>query len=207
MSDDQIPNDQVLTDSTGRPISQAVHDELLAAAMRIRPAASARLVWERLFSEKDRQKLGNDFQSCWRQFGTEGMWMKIWDVSAESAVIDIAEGLDLMSSGSARYLRRALNLDHSSQESDSVKPVWNPDRQELRLGNRLVRRVRVMKVPSKIQRILDAFQAKNWPNRIENPLRLGQQELHQTLSSLNDGLKEIRFRASEGATSIFWERI
>ena len=63
-----------------------------------------------------------------------------------------------------------------------------------------------MKQPSNIQRIVDAFQASQWSNRVDNPLPHGQQQLHEALRSLNHDLKTIYFRSQEGGLAVIWER-
>ena len=71
----------------------------------------------------------------------------------------------------------------------------------------MIRPVRVLRNPSNIQHVLDSFESAGWPSRIDNPLGLGQEQLHQTLRSLNRGLKAIRFHAQEGAEAVVWQRV
>lgn len=207
MSDDSGSREDVVTDSQGRPISKAVAHELQTAAARIRLAVVARRVWELLISEDERQRLGADFEACWRRFGTAGMWMEARGVSFEQAVIEVAEGANLMDAGTAAGLRLQFDMEDATPVHAENQPSWNPDRGELKLGDRVIRCVRVLQTPSNIQQILDAFQNQGWPSRIDNPLGLGQQQLHQSLRSLNHGLAMIRFHSQEGAQSIVWRRI
>ena len=207
MSEIKSPPEASLTDSRGRSISQEVADELQKTAARTQPFESARRVWDRLLSEEDRQQLGNNLEDCWRRIGTIGMWTETYEVSLETAVIEIGEGLDLISFQTGAWLRRELELDQPIQAARTNMPQWDSDRGELRLGNRVIRHIRVMKKPSNIQRIVEDFQADDWPVRIDNPLTHGQEELHQALRSLNDSLQLIRFGAREGARSINWRRV
>ncbi len=206
MSDDSGSREDVVTDTRGRPISKTVANELQTAAVRIRPAVVARRVWERLFSEEERQRLGADFEACWRRFGTAGMWMEARGVSFKQAVIEIAEGANLMDAGTAAGLRLQFDMEDATPVHAENQPSWNPDRGELKLGDCVIRSVRVLQIPSNIQQILDAFQTQGWPSRIDNPSGLSEQ-LHQTLRSLNRGLKRIRFHSQEGAQSIVWKRV
>jgi hypothetical protein len=208
VASDSTSSDNVLTDSQGRALSQSVANELQTAVLRIGSPVVARRVWERLFGEEDRQRLGGDLEACWRRLRTVGMWMEARNVTFEQAVIDIAEGVNLMDPGTARWLRRELRLEGGAAVAPPVgHPSWNPETGELRLGSQVIRRVRVLRNPSNIQQILEEFQSTGWPSRIDNPLSLGQQQLHDTLRSLNSGLEAIRFHAQEGGDAVVWEQV
>ena len=207
VSDSSGPSEKRITDSRGRPMSQPVIAELRTAALRIRPAAVAQRVWERVFVERDRRQLGGCLQECWPRLGTLRMWMRVRGGSIEQALIDVAESVNLMDARTATWLRRELDLDNPTSDAAQDQPNWNPDRGELRFSGGVIRRLRVLSNPTNIQRILDEFQATGWPNRIDNPLTRGEEQLHQTLRSLNRGLERIRFRAQEGAQAVVWERV
>ena len=207
MPSDSRSDGNATTDSRGRPMSHAVATELQTANSRIGAPVVALRVWERLFAEEERRQLGGDIEVCWRQFGTSGMWMEAYDVSREQAVIDVAEGLNLMDAGTARWLRRELELENSAAVPTDDQPSWNLETGKFQMGNRVIRCFRVLRNPSNIQQILDEFQLAEWANRIDNPLSLGQQQLHETLRYLNSVLSEIRFRAQEGGEAIVWERV
>lgn len=207
MGSDSAENRDAVTDSAGRPISQAVVDELRTAALRIRSNVVAFRVWERVFTEEDRQKLGGDIEQCWPRLGTAGMWREARGGSLEQAVIDVANAVNLLDDNTANWLRRELDMVDGPTDAVEVRPVWDAERGELHWGNDVIRRVRVLRSPTNIQQILDAFQAAGWPNRIDNPLSFGQEPLHQTLRSLNRGLETIRFHGQEGAEAITWKRI
>jgi hypothetical protein len=207
MSDDSSPKETTVTDSRGHHISQTVAAELQTAVLRLRPGAVGARVWERILTEQERQDLGGGFEACRKELGTVRMYMEARGACLEQAVIDIAERLNLMDAGTATWLRRELDLSDATPVSAKDRPTWNPSAGELRLDGRLIRRIRVLRRPSNIQQIVDRFEAAGWPRRIKSPLKLGQQQLHQTLRYLNRSLKKIRFRAQEGAQAIIWERI
>ena len=207
MSYDSAANDDAIRDSQGRPLPRSVVDELRTASMRIRPAVVAARVWERLFTEDDRQRLGGDIQECWPLLGTARMWREARGGSIEQAIIGVAEGVNLMDAATARWLRRELGEEEGSTTAEDEHPTWNVDRGELRFGGQLIRRLRVLQRPTNIQQILDEFEAAEWPSRIDNPLSLGQEQLHQALRSLNRGLDLIRFHGQEGAQAGTWTRI
>ncbi len=88
-------------------------------------------------------------------------------------------------------------------------PTWDRDRQELRLGNILVKQ---FKVPAANQeRILAAFQEEGWPVRILDPLppQMDQdpkRRLHDTINSLNRNQKNplVRFSGDGSGQGVRW---
>jgi|SRR5579884_3626471 len=90
------------------PLSPRAEEELDMNFHRIRAAASAARLWERVLSETDRRQLGGNLEVAWRTLGTAGMWMKLRGVSLPRAVVDVAWELDLMSDRMRRWLLREL---------------------------------------------------------------------------------------------------
>ena len=201
--DSPTPNSEP-TDSQGRPIAPDVAHELQTAYLRIKPAAMALRMWRRLLSEGDRELLGGDVEEAYQRHGTVGMWMEAWDVSFERATIEVARGLNLMSEETAGWLLQELGEEDTT--APPSHPVWHPDRGELRLGNRLIRSVRMTRNPTNVRLIIEAFEAAGWPARIENPLSYGEDELYETLRNLNRDLKLIQFRAQEDGEAVVWVR-
>ena len=111
-------------------------------------------------------------------------------------------------------MKLASMIDPEAYEKGSLLPqaecpVWDSDHGELWWGGQLIRRVRVMKHPSSIQWILDAFQAAGWPSRIDDSIAQGKQadHLRQIVLSLNEGLKKLRFHVQESGQAITWTRV
>lgn len=90
------------------------------------------------------------------------------------------------------------------------KPLWDYQRQELRLGDAIVKQ---FKVPAANQeRILAAFEEEGWPVRIDDPLPPNSEQnpkrrLHDTINSLNRNQKQnlIRFTGDGSGQGIRWE--
>lgn len=177
---------------------------LETAYLRINGIPTARILWERL-SEPERRQLGGDFKKCYVRLRILGMWMALHDVSQPRAIADVALELGFLDDPTYRWLLREMG-EAADEKATLDRPHWQGSTGTLRWGRQVIRRIRVLKHPSNIQVILDAFQATGWSPRIKNPLSLGQQQLHQTLRSLNRELKGIRFHAQQGAKSIFWEK-
>lgn len=93
-----------------------------------------------------------------------------------------------------------------------LKPRWDRDRQELRLGDELVKQ---FKVPAANQeRILAAFEEEGWPVCIDDPLpRHPEQDpkrrLHDTINSLNRNQKKflIRFLGNGTGQGVRWQLV
>jgi hypothetical protein len=181
-----------------------VVEELETQYLRLKAAASAARVWERVLSEQDRQSLGGDLNTCWRQLSTVGMWMKLRGVSQPRAIAELAHKLGFIDQTSYQWLLREIGEKQDPQHPRDL-PSWDESSGNLLWQTKVIRRIRVLASPSNIHIILDAFQRAKWKSKIKNPLRLGQQQLHQALRSLNQGLKKIRFHAQEGGKAITWE--
>jgi hypothetical protein len=95
---------------------------------------------------------------------------------------------------------------------ECVTPKWDRDRQELRVGARVVKRFRV---PAASQEaILAAFEEESWPPRIDDPLpprsdQSPKRRLQETIKSLNRNQRHslIRFSGDGNAQGVLWELI
>jgi|WetSurMetagenome_2_1015567.scaffolds.fasta_scaffold242762_2 hypothetical protein len=96
----------------------------------------------------------------------------------------------------------------SIQVSDT--PLWDPQRRELRVGDRIVKQFRV---PSPSQEaILAAFSEEGWPPAIDDPLppqpeQEPKRRLRNTIESLNSNQKNslLHFRGDGSGQRILWE--
>lgn len=104
-------------------------------------------------------------------------------------------------------------MPHQEGRSDNgssveQRPSWNKKTFRLYYQGRLARNVRGEAARNVIQ-VLDAFEKQGWPDSIDNPLLSPGDNLalHQTIKSLNKGLKGIRFRANGLGTGIIWDPV
>jgi hypothetical protein len=196
-------------DSNGRTISPEIASELQRFHNILNTRGMATRVWQKLLNEEQRQQLGGDLSKAYMSKPTIPMWMELQNVSIEQAVVELAFELDFLTY--AKYLRLCRELDLSPTGANAFpldKPVWSPETGELTLNGKTIRRVSVRKTMSKIQMVLDAFQNASWVNPIENPL-LGQdqQDLHQVVRRMHEGLTEIRFSSQAGGEEVVWKRL
>jgi hypothetical protein len=91
-----------------------------------------------------------------------------------------------------------------------LKPRWDRDRQELRVGDILVKQ---FKVPAANQeRVLAAFEEEGWPVHIDDPLPPApdqdpKRRLHDTINSLNRNQKRrlVRFVGDGTGQGVRWQ--
>ena len=89
-------------------------------------------------------------------------------------------------------------------------PYWDRDRQELRLGDVVVKQFKVPAVNQ--ERILAAFQEEGWPVHIDDPLppqpeQDSKRRLHDTINSLNRSQRNplIRFFGDGSGQGVRWK--
>ncbi len=92
----------------------------------------------------------------------------------------------------------------------SLKPVWDRDRQQLRVGKKIVKQYKVPAANQEV--ILAAFQEEHWPPRIDDPLpphpdQDPKRRLHDTINSLNRNQKQslLKFLGDGSGQGIRWE--
>src|ERR1700722_14605728 len=102
--------------------------------------------------------------------------------------------MELIGETTRNRLLRALGPDRSAAKGRS-QPEWNRDTRELRYRGKVIRRISATTRAPRIIAILDAFQAKGWPSRVDDPLPGGHDSvrLHGAIRGLNKGLQMIRF--------------
>ncbi len=91
-----------------------------------------------------------------------------------------------------------------------LSPSWDRNRQELKVGNTVVKRFRV---PAANQEsILAAFEEEHWPPRIDDPLpphpeQSPKRRLQETIKSLNRNQRTsmIRFLGDGSGQGVLWE--
>lgn len=183
-----------------------VQRALEQAYRRVLLVESKQLFWERVLSNAERARLGHPDAAFKKFGGVVGVWRELYGGSQPRAIIDAAVRLKHLDPEDRTWLLEAVGESPDQpQLAQTPRPHWDRGNGRLTFQKKLVRRrVRITSV-SKIDRILDAFQAKDWPESIVSPLTCGQQEAHDSVRSLNKGLRKIRFHVSDSGKSIYWE--
>ncbi|MGE0761586.1 MAG: hypothetical protein AB7O38_31530 [Pirellulaceae bacterium] len=100
----------------------------------------------------------------------------------------------------------------SSPEPPPGTPRWDADYHQLRVGSQIVKE---FKLPAADQvRVLAAFEEERWPERISNPLPVGQDtaakaRLEQTILGLNRNQRSrlVEFFPDESGRGVTWRLI
>ena len=93
----------------------------------------------------------------------------------------------------------------------TLKPIWNPARRELWLGDFLIKRYRQR--PGNQERILAVFQEEGWPEKVDDPLPFvrgidAKKRLRDTVRTLNAShvTKNIlRFEMDGTGQGVLWQ--
>jgi hypothetical protein len=188
-----------------KDVPERVREELGAQYLRIKPLAAAERMWERLLTPRERKQLGDDLVGAFEVLGTVGIWEKVRGGSPARAVIEVAYGIGFLDQTSRDWLIREIGERGTRSSQTSDRPTWDRTNGELRFRGEVIRKVRMLKNPSNIQHIIDAFERSKWKPQIETPPAFDQQRLHQTLFFLNEHVTRIRFHSTNGAKLITWE--
>jgi hypothetical protein len=108
-----------------------------------------------------------------------------------------------------RVISRVFTKNVHDSSLAKVRPQWDRDRQQLRLGSTVIKE---FKVPAASQEmVLEAFEEKDWPPRIDDPLPPHRnvpqkRRLQETIRSLNRNQKQplIRFLGDGSAKGVLW---
>jgi len=108
-----------------------------------------------------------------------------------------------------RHVRNGRRVRHGLTRSELVRPIWDIERRQLRLGTDLIKQ---FKLPSANQEtVLTAFEEDGWPPRIDDPLPPkanlpSKQRLHDTIKSLNRNQQHrlLRFSGDGSGEGVCW---
>lgn len=184
-------------------LSSQVREELENQLLRVKPFAIARLVWEREFTTRERQKLGGDLEQAFRQFrSTPGMWMHVRKVPLARAILDIAILVGTIDKLTFDWLMREIG----ERATDPEKPSWNENSLQLLFKGEIVRRVVRRNAAKNILCIVRAFEEAGWPDCIDDPLsHHDPQDLHASIQSLNKGMRMLRFHTDGSGRRVCWQ--
>ena len=93
-----------------------LQEQLRTYTLRVKMRVSAKLLWDKVLSDRERRLLGGDFSSSFEKIGTVGMWKELRGVSEEKAILDIALNLNLMDPPTFRWLSRELGEHEDPEE-------------------------------------------------------------------------------------------
>lgn len=195
------PNLNAEEEQVFKQLSPKAIEKLEEAFHRTSPFASCREIWDTLLDEDEHIRLGNDVSKAWQTRSTLGIWMHLKGYSNRfAALTNLADEFGVLQPKDAKLLERETSLGNGSAPN-ADRPTWDRSCGKLVFQGEVVREVRVTQRRSNIQKILDAFHNASWPGSINNPFRGGQQQLHDAVYELNQGLLLIQFHTVSGAVT------
>jgi hypothetical protein len=179
-----------------------VVEELRTLATRLKGQTVSRIAWDTLLTAADRKATSLE---TFRKEHIVDRWQELRGVSQARAILDLSYELEMLSDVRYRRLLAVIGeLAHNVPAGD--KPSWDRNRCVLKFRGQVVRRTRKPHIATRIVSILDAFEEEGWPDRIDSPLRGGvdSQLLRESVASLNERLKLIRFESDGSGQGITW---
>jgi hypothetical protein len=90
--------------------------ELRTQYLRVKSPAVAMRMWERMLTDKDKERLGGDLDKAYQKYSTAGMWMKLRGVSLERALIDVAHGTGFLDQVTRDWLLREVGQRYDDSQ-------------------------------------------------------------------------------------------
>ena len=180
---------------------------ILASLARVHPSSgkSADPISPRMFIDCVREYIPYnsllDDPSTWEEWGThsyrEDLFIRIYSTISNSLQTLKYESMPLPPGNETKKLK------------------WDNALGEIRADGELLRK-KVATQAKNLRMVLDCFERNRWPRSIDEPFSkkdplsktlehtFNPQAVYRAVEELNEGLKVIRFSASEGATLICW---
>jgi hypothetical protein len=131
------------------------------------------------------------------------------NLSEHQALIEMARKCNFLFPGEDERLLRHLgkNIPPGGRSGRRGKPRLD-DEGKLWFRDQIIRRLSLRKVATKVEQLVQAFQASGWPRRIPNPFadNVDPQYIHKAVNLANSNLLVIRFEVLRQGTVVAWVR-
>src|SRR5262249_37018547 len=138
--------------------------------LRVMPNTAAQRLWDRILSPTDREALGGDLATAYRDGRTVGMWARLRGCTSERAVAELAHRLGFINVDTQNWLLREFGEVPPPAAEPLDRPVWDVERRELRFQGTVIRRVRRPNKARNVVGVLTAFEEAGWPPQMDDPL-------------------------------------
>lgn len=191
---------------SARVLPDSIQGEIDAIVPRLGGYSICSLVWNRLLTDAQRRKLGNDFDKALRKEHIVDIWARLHRQIPVRAVVELGYRTELVTTQTYERLLREIGVKKPPRTS-ARKPVWNRDRCELMLDGEVICRFGGRSRAKNATRILDDFQDLGWPEFIVDPIQGGKNagRLNQAIYTLNQKQDVIRFHANGSGDGIWRE--
>src|SRR5688572_15461078 len=99
-----------------RPSDRAL-EELQAIAVRIKGTFAARYLWERVLTNPERKRLGDDLGRQYYALGPVEIWKRLRGVSSGRAMVDVAKQLGCIDQPRYRWLLEEIGEPLEGEEA------------------------------------------------------------------------------------------
>lgn len=186
------------------PISARVRKETQDALQKVSNVSAAIKLWNEWLTPREKEHLGGDLMKALNAHGgTVGLFMKVRQLDQVEAILTVAHLVGFLRDLDRDRLRREWGLPAQKSPNDQ-RPTWNPETGKLYWGRQLIRTIRLIRPPSNLQILIEAFEAENWPEVIDSPFQYAD-KLYDAVRGLKTGLKRIAFSAVAGAARCRWD--
>ncbi len=96
----------MVSNNPPRKLQPRHEEELRSCISGVGPLVSAQLLWDRVLTPEQRQRLGGDLVQLYQRYGTVGTWRKLYGGSRVRAALDIARELGLLTDQKHSWLLR-----------------------------------------------------------------------------------------------------
>jgi hypothetical protein len=195
----QAADSAASTGTSGPPpkLSRKAHEEFQLLQARVQNLTVAKMIWEWLLTDDEKALFRNSLKIAWKKCeSTLGIATFAWKCSPGQALLRIYRELGDLPAAKLRWLERELGESSDFEKSPNAeeRPDWRKHEGRLYWNNVVIRVIRSVLKATNIVHVLDAFQANNWCACVENPPQhWNDQDLRETVRSLNTGLTQIRF--------------
>ena len=128
-------------------------------------------------------------------------------ITAEQALLQLAENADLITRASRESLLRKLGELIPKELADPARPEFDVSSGQLYFKDEPIGKIPVRKPSTAAFRILEAFQRQDWPTAIKDLGRdvVGSSDIHTVVCRLNKQISRIRFHVQDSGHEIYWK--
>ncbi|HBN77158.1 MAG TPA: hypothetical protein DD473_15350, partial [Planctomycetaceae bacterium] len=88
-----------------------------SAYLYVKSFEAARQMWTTLLTDSERESLGGTdeaLDSLYRELSTAGIWARLWKISPQRAVVELAYQLEYLSETKARWLLKEMGEESAT---------------------------------------------------------------------------------------------
>jgi hypothetical protein len=134
------------------------------------------------------------------------IWAKLRGLTFHVALVDLARKCNFLLPDEDQRLLQALGQPAVIGSRGEMRKPRLDSQGRLWLGDQIIRTLRLSKRPTKVLKLIRAFQEAKWKRTIPNPFfeNPDPQYVHKAVSLANGRLQVIRFSVQNGGGEVAW---